>query len=545
MSRKQIILGITLLLGVTLALSGQANNNGTQTPPPTSAEAKLTNKDILGMIKAGLPADIILAKIQASECSFDTSPTALGALKSAGVPDEVILKMIVASSRTHTASANSVAQPTGRILDPMTALFEKRKNSVVTVWSEIGQGTGFIIDPDGLILTNQHVIGPSQYVAVQFDPKHKIPARILAADPARDVAVLWANTKAFEGSDAAPMAPWVSPPPVVVGEEVFTIGSPMGIQKILTTGIVSKIEAHAILSNININHGNSGGPLFNSRGEVVGITTFLDAHEPNGPGISGIVSLDEARPLIEKAKAAMKGTTPPPATLLPVIPTDPFPVQALKEDATQQKFDVRPYIFVTGKFNVAIITPPLEYWEQTQAQVSAVRGRERRYKKRATSADTIRPLDDLKNWAQYVGDYEPTIEIRLNPQLVQTFWSGFARGMAAAGGQYVLPAATLHYATDFKEMRLLCGSRVVTPISPGKIANLINVHNPFINVSDATYQGLYIYPPDAISPNCGQVKLEIYSEKDPAHPTTKVLSEKTVERVWEDFQPYRVQEASK
>jgi len=94
-------------------------------------------------------------------------------------------------------------------------------------------------------------------------------------------------------------------------------------------------------------------------------------------------------------------------------------------------------------------------------------------------------------------------------------------------------------------MALFCGSKEVAPITPGKIADLVNVHNPFVNVSDATYQGLYIYSPDAISPECGEVRLEIYSEKDTERPTTKVLSAKTVERVWEDFQPYRAQEASR
>lgn len=510
-----------------------------------SGAKPMVDSDVVTMVKAGLSSQIVIAKIKGSATAFDTSAAALAKLKADGVPDDVILTMVMTSSASPTGQASPTPQSEAtRVLDPVTAFFEKRQNSVVTVWSEIGQGTGFIIDPKGLILTNQHVIGPSQYVAVQFDPEHKIAARILAADPQQDVAVLWADTRAFGSAEAAPLAPPVSPPPVVVGEEVFTIGSPMGIQKILTTGIVSKIEPHAILSNININHGNSGGPLFNSRGQVVGITTFLDAKEPSGPGISGIVSLDEARPVIEKAEAAAEGSAPPPATFLPVVPKDPFPVQALKEIATQRKLDVRPYTFTAGKFNVAIITPPLEYWEQEQGRMESLRGRKRR-SKMVASVETIRPLDDLKNWAEYIGDYQPTVEIRVNPQLTQTFWSAFSRGVAAANGSYALPAARLHYTTDFLRMALYCGSKEVMPISPGKIANLVNVHNPFVNVSDATYQGLYIYPPDAISPSCGEVRIDIYSEKRSERPTTKLLKKQTVEQVWSDFEPYRVQEASK
>src|SRR6185437_12102012 len=167
-----------------------------------------------------------------------------------------------------------------------------------------------------------------------FDPTHKIAARLLASDPARDVAVLWADTAALPGATAAPLAPGPGPG-VVMGEEVFTIGNPMGVQKVLTTGIVSKIERGALYSNININHGNSGGPLFNSAGEVVGLTTFLNVREPNGPGLSGIVSLDRAADVLAQARAALAipGAVPPPNTLLPTVPETTFPLAALKAAA--------------------------------------------------------------------------------------------------------------------------------------------------------------------------------------------------------------------
>src|SRR5208283_1164960 len=117
---------------------------------------------------------------------------------------------------------------------------------------------------------------------------------------------------------------------VIEGERVFTIGSPLSQRKILTSGIVSKIEERAIISDININHGNSGGPLFNSNGVVVGITTFGDTSARGGPGISGIVRIEEAFPLIEKAKNAMASSPKPSDELLPSEPTDRFPIAALK-----------------------------------------------------------------------------------------------------------------------------------------------------------------------------------------------------------------------
>ena len=153
----------------------------------------------------------------------------------------------------------------------LTQHFKRLKNTVVTVMSEAGHGTGFFVDSKGLVLTNQHVVGNSEYLAVQFDREHKVAARLIAADPQKDVAVLWVNLAAFLNAANAPLfRASGARAPVQEGERVFTIGSPLTLDKIITTGIVSKVEPHTIMSDININPGNSGGPLFNGEGQVIG-----------------------------------------------------------------------------------------------------------------------------------------------------------------------------------------------------------------------------------------------------------------------------------
>ena len=130
------------------------------------------------------------------------------------------------------------------------------------------------------------------------------------------------------------------------------------------------------------------------------------------------------------------------------------------------------------------------------------------------------------------------ILVRANPRLQETFLSSLSRGLAAYQG-YTGGPADLKFKTDFYRLTLTCGGKEIEPIQPGKIAEIRNDRSVFVNVTDATYQGLYTYPPDAISPECGQVVLDIYSEKDPSKYTRKVLDKKTVERVWNDFAPYR------
>lgn len=497
-----------------------------------SQTTALSNQDIVAMVKAGLPTDIVVAKIAASQCNFDTSPAALEQLKSQGIPSAIILAMIQASTKNASIPGNEANG-----IENLAQLFTKFQNAVVTVWSEFGHGTGFIVDRRGLILTNQHVIGPSEVNAVQFDATHKIRAVLLAADPDKDIAVLWANITAFPGAQVAPViASGSGAAPVVVGERVFTIGSPLSQRKIMTTGIVSGVDSGAIISDIDINPGNSGGPLFNSMGYVIGLTTFNEQGS-SGRGISGIIRIEQTRALLEQAKAKISnGSHPPDPALLPVEPTDSFPLDAIKAAALAKKFDTRPYFFSEGDYDVALITPILKYHIEEQGRVTAAREKSRRTRREGAVQGTFQPLEDLKTWAEYAGEYQPVIQIQADPKLRETFMSAFSRGLAQ--GAYVGPAK-MRFKTDFYKMHLLCGDKEIQPIQPSKVADVLNVHSSFVSVTDATYQGFYTYPPDAISPACGKVVLELYSEKDPNKPTVKVLNPKTIDRIWGDFEAYR------
>jgi S1-C subfamily serine protease len=426
-----------------------------------------------------------------------------------------------------------------RKLDDLTLMFQKYQKSVVTVWSEIGSGTGFIVDPAGLVMTNQHVIGPSELISVQFDAKRKVAAKVLAFDAERDVAVLYADLSAFPSAMAAPIATAHGGREIAVeGEKVFTIGSPLGLKKIITSGIVSKVEARAILSDVNINHGNSGGPLFNSLGEVIGITTFL-VPGSNGPGVAGVVRIDQALPVLAQARKRMDNASLPSARLLPVEPSDPYLLDSLKEMSKPAKFDRKPYIFTVGGFDVALGTPVLEYEVQEEAGRTVSHEKNKRTKRRGESAErTFEPLQDLPEWAEYVGEYKPVLLVQAAPQLRETFMSALGRELTPSIEPFGSGAPRLKFRTDFYRMKLLCGAKEVEPIQPGKAATVINAHTEFVNVADATYVGIYSYPPDAISPSCGKVTLQIYSEKEPDKSESKDLDKKSIDRVWNDFRPY-------
>jgi S1-C subfamily serine protease len=442
------------------------------------------------------------------------------------------------------ASIEKVVQkePTssGRLTDSLAVFFKKYEPSIVTVWSELGHGTGFFIDESGLILTNQHVIGPSGYIAVQSDPEHKVRAVLLASDPEKDVAILWVDRSSLPETVIAPLATYkIGEVIAIEGERVFTIGNPLSQRKIMTTGIVSKVEERAIISDININPGNSGGPLFNSVGTVIGLTTFSEHSGGVGPGISGIVRIEQVEQVLASARAKMNGQTHPAGALLPVEPKQTFPISALKTAVSANRFDVRPYVFDEGDYNIAILTPVLKYRLSEGGKVEAAKEKAKRHRSSAAAAVAFQPLDELHNWAEYAGQYQAVIQIRASPKLRETMGSALMRGLTTPRyGVSSLPAK-LRFKADFYRMVLRCGDKEIEPIHPGKIAKMINVKDRFVNATDATYEGLYTYPSDAISPNCGEVSLDIFSEKDVVKAKVKSLSKKTVARVWEDTEPTR------
>jgi S1-C subfamily serine protease len=393
----------------------------------------------------------------------------------------------------------------------LTALFGRLKNSIVTVRSEAYDGSGFLVDANGLIVTNNHVVESSKYLAVQFDQKRKVPAQLVAVNRDKDVAILWVNPKAFPDSVVAPIISVDANSALAVGQQVFTIGNPLGREKVLTTGVISKVDKEAITSDININPGNSGGPLFTMGGQVVGITTAGLRR------LASIVPIEPARPLLDQAKKTISGTTPPAASLLPVEPADFFPPDYLRGLLSHEKMDTRPYFFDMGQFQVALITPPVNYFLRHEDDMVAARKAMKR-----SGGDPSRakpPAEALEDAL----DFKPVVMVSVRPKLGALFKLKFKNG--------------------FQSMRVLCGGKELAPIDPGR--SEFELRDERGRTMDTTFQGRYSYLPDAISPACGSVVLEVYSEKDPTTPVTKTVDAATIERVWADMEPYRKMQATK
>ena len=165
-----------------------------------------------------------------------------------------------------------------------------------------GAGSGFIIDPRGYILTNFHVVQEAQSIEVVLGDQSRYPAKFIGADQRSDVALIKIDPK---GKQLAAL-PLGDSSVLQVGQKVLAIGNPFGFQSTLTTGVVSAIGRtvqtsqstfidEAIQTDAAINRGNSGGPLINTHGEVIGINSAIYTPTGTTAGIGFAIPINTAK----------------------------------------------------------------------------------------------------------------------------------------------------------------------------------------------------------------------------------------------------------
>jgi S1-C subfamily serine protease len=220
--------------------------------------------------------------------SSTSTPAAQGAGKSGGG---------LSAHEIYERTAPSVAYVTSTIVRKSESPFGFGE----TAQQGIATGSGFVINANGTILTNWHVVENAVRVTVSFEHGKTVNAQVVGKDPSQDLAVLKIPTEGLTlhaltlGNSAA----------VQVGDPVLAIGNPFGLSRTLTTGIISalqrKIEApngftidNVLQTDAPINPGNSGGPLLNAAGEVIGINSQI---ETGGGGSDGNVGIGFAVPI--------------------------------------------------------------------------------------------------------------------------------------------------------------------------------------------------------------------------------------------------------
>ena len=239
----------------------------------------------------------------------------LGAGVGGGVGAAVALETDSDSGAQQTAVA-ATNEPVVQTTSSTAALYKRVKDAVVEVHTRTGgqstpfgqqspgsaTGSGFVIDGEGHIVTNQHVVDGAESVRVQFADGSEEDAKIVGTDPSTDIAVLDVDRPSSELTTLR-FAPTGS---LEVGNPVVVLGSPFGLTGTLTTGVISavgrEIESpngftieNAVQTDAALNHGNSGGPVLDTQGRVVGVASQIRSDSGGSDGVGYAVPGDTAK----------------------------------------------------------------------------------------------------------------------------------------------------------------------------------------------------------------------------------------------------------
>ncbi|MBI3976294.1 MAG: trypsin-like peptidase domain-containing protein, partial [Armatimonadetes bacterium] len=169
-----------------------------------------------------------------------------------------------------------------------------------------GLGSGFVVEPDGYIATNHHVVDGASSITVTFTDGTSLPARLVGSDPETDLALLKVDATGL------PTIPLGSSAALEVAEPVMVIGNALGLDHTVTVGIISGTGRvigagrydDFLQTDAAINPGNSGGPLVNTRGEAVGINTAIASATGGFQGVGFAIPIDLAKPILRQLGTA-------------------------------------------------------------------------------------------------------------------------------------------------------------------------------------------------------------------------------------------------
>ncbi|HUP40607.1 MAG TPA: hypothetical protein VM115_10840 [Vicinamibacterales bacterium] len=222
----------------------------------------------------------------------------------------------------------------------------------------------------------------------------------------------------------------------------------------------------------------------------------------------------------------LSGTAPPSPTPLPVDPTRPYPAGALESTAPGKTPSAAVPVIASSDFDVAFLTPPMVHRGRQRAGWTGgpPSGRS------PEAEERLGRLTEFGAWSDYFSSLPAVLVVRATPKMVESFWKRLGREAARTQGA-VLPAFK-DFESSFQHMRVTCGGVGLTPIHPFVLEHRMNEKN-------VIREGLYVFDADAIGPHCGTVTVSLYSDQQPDRADTITLTRSLIDRLWNDFAPYR------
>ena len=457
------------------------------------------------------------------------------------------------SSRLELTNANaqidssvSVVRAPAREIAPEIALYEKIRTGVLQIRADLWSGSGFILDTlDGVLVTNAHVVSNADEVSVVLPSGIRVPASVLAKSTEADIAVLRLPRSACDSCRRFRIVrPDATGQIVVPGERVVAIGFPLGQHSTVTVGIVSSVRERAIMSDVNINEGNSGGPLVNMQGDVVAINTFGVPSSKGGPGLGGSILINQLLPLLDSARKVDLHTPLPVLAALPMLGTQLYPMATMVAAADSASFDeYKKYGEVRfGDFVLATSTTLSNVVTSRMIEETVASDRRKREARAGLTKDQrFSESAEYHDWMEYVGnELTPAVRIQVTPRAGETSGSSWGRAFAALAGAST--RAKFEFKGDVQAVHWFRNGEPLTPVIGGRTPQVVFENNLWVSMNDVAYRGLYVFSPEAFAPDTNggppSIVLQIDDLKHYDRFILRELPADLVARIWNDFRSY-------
>jgi hypothetical protein len=358
---------------------------------------------------------------------------------------------------------------------------------------------------------------------VQFTATRKVAGRVLSADYSKNVAVIGIDPSLVSALGPAKLGYKNNTPALAEGQDVFAVDASVLDQKTLTSGRLTRVDTAAIETDIRLDDHASGVPILAASGAIIGITSGDDR------GHRDAVRIDEASAVIAEAEKKMAAAGAPKATLLPVEPP-PASNDAWKETAPKRIVNLGLYQFSGSDFDVTFITPLLNHVMHHPPERTTGASKPGGSQDMSDLDPSRRALEDFGNWTDYVDAIPPVLIVRVTPKFKENFWTTVGRVAASTQGVSLPPFKKMR--GSFARMRVYCGQTEVTPIHPFRIERRLDNDT-------GMFEGLYVLDSASIGPQCGEVKLVLFSETSPAKGDEHVVDAKILEQLARDFAAVR------
>ena len=414
-------------------------------------------------------------------------------------------------------------------------IFAKYKSGVFTVFGT-GRGTGFLVDSTGLVVTNAHLIKGADEVRVQIDSATKVYAKPLVSDEDKDVAVLAINMSHCGACAVLPLFDSSKSTAPTAGDRVLALGSPLNRLSVLSIGIVSSADDHAIVSDAGVNWLNTGGPLINLDGYVIALNSTRESQlalsdVSAGPRVASSTPVSSVVDALQRARTALPslGAAAPTDSLLPVLPPDPFPKAPIDAVSALPRLDLDVYRTGGGPSRVLVMTPQVMAWRQVQAD-KALAARKHDDPRKAAQWRRIDPIEGWRDWRDYLDDRRAVVIVNAMPE-------------AAAFPFYEADKLQNFGGGNFKSMVITRDGVPIVPVEKVRIPAVLNVDEMRATGRQVPMQGIYVYRIRDFAPRAvgttATYAVRIVDAAQPDKPISIPIQPAMIEQLWKDFTPYR------